>query len=353
MGGARHPARALGASLLGITLWFTACQSGSGDRCTPASPCTDGKACQAGRCVDACRAAPECEAQGRCTRRHGKCVVASDADCKRARICNGFTGLCTALEGQCVPRNAADCAAAPQCAFDGRCSFADGACVAATALACVDSTLCGDEALAERHRTCILDQAKGRCTACEGTEACAQKGHCGLRLRGTTATCVPCAESDLCARGFCRALRGRCVNVSGDAYAGTRLPRDAVDPRVGSPAPETIPKGPDTPVPAQSDGKQIPNGTEGDDSPPPGTIPVAGTTGHGQPKSGKGHSHGPAAPSPAAAQPEKKAPAAPTSAKTKSTQAKKGSQGAKGAGDHHHGSQEAAAPPDLPPGTAP
>ncbi len=57
-----------------------------------------------------CLFTPRCENSGLCTMDAGRCVAASDTDCRRARVCTGLgeanepAGRCVAQRGACVSK---------------------------------------------------------------------------------------------------------------------------------------------------------------------------------------------------------------------------------------------------------
>lgn len=238
-------------------------------RCDTSNSCQEHQSCIKGRCLDRCVATAECLSAGRCTTRAGKCVVGGDADCRRADSCNGSAGLCTVKNGVCVAQNDADCRAARMCETLGRCHFADGACVAQEEQACVDSAACGDERLSSGLRSCQLNATLQRCVSCEETKGCSEEGRCGLQLRTSMASCVQCDQSDLCLKGYCRLLQGRCVNQQGIPFSSPLALADVSDPRrlneMGGRDSHT---GPTDPEPIKHEGHRPPK----ESLVPPGTV---------------------------------------------------------------------------------
>ena len=244
------------------------CQK-STQRCDKSNACLSDKSCIKGSCLDRCITTAECLSAGRCTTRAGKCVVGGNADCQRANSCNGSAGLCTAKGGVCVAQNDADCRAAHMCKTLGRCHFADGQCVAHDEQACVDSAACGDERLSAGLRSCQLNATLQRCVSCEETKGCSEEGRCGLQLRTSMASCVQCDQSDLCLKGYCRLLQGRCVNQQGMPFSSPLALADVSDPRRLN---ETVGRhahtGPTDPEPIKHEGHRPPK----ESMVPPGTV---------------------------------------------------------------------------------
>jgi hypothetical protein len=131
-----------------------------GDKCNSQEDCEfgfscakDDKTCQTPQTID-CRSRERvCLWEGRCyAAERGGCMAKSDADCKKAKICEG-EGRCSARDGRCVAATREDCQ--QLCARMGKCTPKDGRCIAASDEDC------------ELSRRCeIYDQCKAKDGQC-------------------------------------------------------------------------------------------------------------------------------------------------------------------------------------------
>ena len=86
--------------------------------------------------VPSCQEEPNCgdlcRSIGYCTPKDGKCVAATDEDCRESEICK-TDGMCAAKDGACIAGKDEDCKPTRGCKTAGRCYAKDGACVHAAA----------------------------------------------------------------------------------------------------------------------------------------------------------------------------------------------------------------------------
>lgn len=124
--------RLWGAGLIALTITLApACDKTDGATCYSAEECAEGLACLGdgglNRC-ESCEAHALCGDEGRCSASEGRCVAASDDDCKRGYICKGKGG-CTAKDGVCTVGGDADCKQSEACVNDGFCHAKGNNCV--------------------------------------------------------------------------------------------------------------------------------------------------------------------------------------------------------------------------------
>lgn len=114
-----------------------ACQTSSD--CDAGLACAEDRTCQTRLTID-CRGRVEvCGTEGRCTGQNGRCVAASNADCKASSRCKN-EGRCSAKEGKCSAETREDCR--ELCAALGRCTPVNGGCDAASDDECKASKAC-------------------------------------------------------------------------------------------------------------------------------------------------------------------------------------------------------------------
>ncbi len=118
-----------------------------------------------------------CTEHGRCSKRGGACVAASNADCRRASVCT-VLGKCSAQQGRCVVGKSADCQLSQLCTREGRCVASGGRCQAGSSADCGRSTGC------TTYGQCTVQN--GRCMAvsdadCRRSRICKNKGQCQAR----------------------------------------------------------------------------------------------------------------------------------------------------------------------------
>ena len=107
--------------------------------CVSGHGCADDKTCQTYKTIECRGRGDTCKREGLCTGDGKRCVAASDADCKAAKICEK-EARCTAKNGSCVIGSAEDCK--PLCARLGRCTFQDNRCLADSDDDCKESEAC-------------------------------------------------------------------------------------------------------------------------------------------------------------------------------------------------------------------
>ena len=170
---APRTAAALGSLWLVVALGATGCGTENG--CQTDTECKGDRVCQGGQCVapsggeDPCRSYSLCEPLGYCTSREGKCIAATDSDCRRWSATCSKAGFCTARDGVCIATSDADCRASTvQCGYYGNCSlgFDDGAgialCLATSDADCRRSVHCGGYGWCSAHG--------GKCCNAAGTD---------------------------------------------------------------------------------------------------------------------------------------------------------------------------------------
>ena len=191
----------------------------------------------AGKCVVACdancaKAKLRCPLNGACTAEDGNCVVASDADCKKSKSCTqnaqctqGFHGegcikasmgdafckgrdscklhgACEAANGNCVnPDKPTDCKHTYMCKSGGWCSWDGNKCRALTLADCAEHW-CGAHC-AIKFGKCILEQSD---EACAAQENCKLNGWCHFKDGKCTALSqADCDQSTQCQKyGRCK-----------------------------------------------------------------------------------------------------------------------------------------------------
>lgn len=124
----------LGTGLIALTLTLVpACDKSEGATCYSPDECAEGLACLGdgglSRC-ESCAEHPSCGDEGRCSASEGRCVAASDEDCKNGYVCTGKGG-CTAKDGVCTVGGDADCKQSKACADEGFCQAKGNNCVKA------------------------------------------------------------------------------------------------------------------------------------------------------------------------------------------------------------------------------
>ncbi len=105
-----------------------------GGACGNAAKCKEGLACLEGKC-DVCGgpaakgewAQLQCAKFGLCVARDGRCVAASDADCKASGACR-LLGRCVVKAGECTVGADEHCKQSDRCKTFGHCIARNGAC---------------------------------------------------------------------------------------------------------------------------------------------------------------------------------------------------------------------------------
>jgi hypothetical protein len=133
--------RAFAGLLPIVLLGFCAlpgCSKGKCEACTKDADCAPGLTCHpqsrickapgntAIECPGDCGVSKQCQEGGLCTFRNGKCVVATDEDCRRSEVCTGH-GRCNRRDfgafGECVGVNPEDCRKSTFCRTLGQCKM--------------------------------------------------------------------------------------------------------------------------------------------------------------------------------------------------------------------------------------
>jgi len=129
--------RVLLSFLAVVLVGLPGCSKGKCEACTKDGDCGAGMVCHPQThvchppgdkivCPGDCAVSKQCEQGGLCTFRNGKCVIASDNDCRRSAQCTN-EGKCNRRDfgevGECVNVNAEDCKKSVFCRTLGQCSI--------------------------------------------------------------------------------------------------------------------------------------------------------------------------------------------------------------------------------------
>ncbi len=154
-----------------------------------------------------------CGIDGRCTPAEAKCVVATDADCRKSAACSQ-EGKCTEVDGACAAVNSQDCKNSFLCSI-GECTARDGVCVAGSAADCAEQCAsrgwCAPAVNPNGPFPCVATSDAD----CAGSMVCRSDGACSFNGTGCwAASDADCQQSDGC-HAFLRCTRttaGACVN---------------------------------------------------------------------------------------------------------------------------------------------
>jgi hypothetical protein len=167
-----------------------------------------------GKCVVAsdaqCRASLACSKDGRCAKGPDGCFAPDAASCDASQACKR-RGACTMVNHYCgIPGNEAHCSRSTDCKKRGACALGKRSCMPSKAAHCRDSEECR-----QSGRCHLLDSYGSRsCTVksdadCMRSERCRKYGECHLNPQPTGAFCVIAGDADCRHSEACRE-RGAC-----------------------------------------------------------------------------------------------------------------------------------------------
>lgn len=168
---------------------------------------------------------------------HCLCTATSDSDCGNAAVCFAF-GACEAVDGLCGERPAPvqvsggqglACHGGP-CYFSGRCTAQGGRCVAASDLDCRQSVWCVETGRCTsclQHGTCaktsqfdpIDECVVASSKDCLASRRCKEGGSCHVATGLVGLYCVATSDSECAATSDCK-TKGEC-HLWGDRCAAT------------------------------------------------------------------------------------------------------------------------------------